>query len=222
MISPVTELGVKSVKAYFPKGNWYDFYSGRMIPNKNSQLVDLSAIEYHINLHIRGGHVIPTQPSTNNTNTAESRSHPFTLIAALDTNNMAEGILFIDDGITEDYKSPKNQTIISKFYFENTNVNISSISQWDSSNSNIKNINTAIDTIKIYGIIDPPCPQKFTITSVSSDGIRKQTTYNTTYDVSLGVLTLKDFNINLIEHESYVFEWKFRDWDNLDHSVFCD
>jgi lysosomal alpha-glucosidase len=27
MISPVTELGMKSVKAYFPKGNWYSIFS---------------------------------------------------------------------------------------------------------------------------------------------------------------------------------------------------
>ena len=57
---------------------------------------DLDAPLDKINLHLRGGNILPwQQPSTN---TYLSRQNPMGLIIALDEKNLARGTLFMDDG----------------------------------------------------------------------------------------------------------------------------
>ncbi|XP_027701960.1 maltase-glucoamylase, intestinal-like [Vombatus ursinus] len=50
----------------------------------------------HINLHVRGGYILPWQEPANNT--YYSRQNPMSLTAALDDEGKAEGWLFWDDG----------------------------------------------------------------------------------------------------------------------------
>ncbi len=49
-----------------------------------------------INLHVRGGYIIPTQEPANNT--FYSRQNPIGLVVALNDNLEADGELFYDDG----------------------------------------------------------------------------------------------------------------------------
>ena len=50
----------------------------------------------HINVHVRGGGVYPTQEPALNTNLA--RQNPFGLIVALDQSGKAQGSVVVDDG----------------------------------------------------------------------------------------------------------------------------
>ncbi|XP_041063278.1 lysosomal alpha-glucosidase isoform X1 [Carcharodon carcharias] len=95
LISPVLEPGAVSVTAYFPKGIWYDFYTGSAF-NSTGEYVKLSAPLDTINLHLREGAIIPTQEPA--TTTWVSSGNPLHLFVALSQNASAKGCLFWDDG----------------------------------------------------------------------------------------------------------------------------
>ncbi|KAK2718438.1 hypothetical protein QYM36_005675, partial [Artemia franciscana] len=83
------------IEAYFPDARWYSYYDGTEITARG-QTISLSAPLTFINLHIRGGYVIPTQEPA--VNTERSRLNPMGMIVALDDNEAATGLLFYDDG----------------------------------------------------------------------------------------------------------------------------
>uniref|UniRef100_F6Q4W1 P-type domain-containing protein n=1 Tax=Ornithorhynchus anatinus TaxID=9258 RepID=F6Q4W1_ORNAN len=60
LVSPVLEPAQVKVAAYFPRARWYDYYSGSEVEARG-QWKNLSAPLDHINLHIRGGHILPCQ-----------------------------------------------------------------------------------------------------------------------------------------------------------------
>jgi len=96
LLSPALEQNVETVRACFPAGTWYDWYTQQ--PRKYDQLtyVDLYTPLDKINIHIRGGGIIPTQEPALTTGAA--RLNPFSIIAALSSTGRAEGQLFWDAG----------------------------------------------------------------------------------------------------------------------------
>jgi len=49
------------VNAYFPKDRWFDIYDGRLAFDSAGQWQDLKTPLEKINVHVRGGSIIPTQ-----------------------------------------------------------------------------------------------------------------------------------------------------------------
>ncbi|XP_071949869.1 sucrase-isomaltase, intestinal-like [Antedon mediterranea] len=99
LITPVLEEGKDTVNAYIPDDRWYDYYSYASLPKTyEGRNATLSADLDHLNLHVRGGYVIPTQEPANTT--YHSRMNPMGLIVALPEygNDFAIGDLFWDDG----------------------------------------------------------------------------------------------------------------------------
>lgn len=101
LITPVLEQGAVAVNGYFPANHWYDYYTGRLVVESWSGplTLTLNSIIDHIPVHIRGGHILPTQKPA--LNTAASRLNPFGLIVAPDGYGHARGDLFYDDGETD-------------------------------------------------------------------------------------------------------------------------
>ncbi|XP_069786190.1 lysosomal alpha-glucosidase isoform X2 [Narcine bancroftii] len=95
LITPVLEPKALEVSGYFPSTTWYDLYNGSAIHSKG-QYILLQAPLDTINVHVRGGCILPIQEP--NTTTATSRGNPFALIAALSNEGVARGNLFWDDG----------------------------------------------------------------------------------------------------------------------------
>lgn len=98
LISPVLEPQTTIVMAYFPTARWYDYYTGMEISSDMLAVgggVELDAPMDYINLHVRGGYIIPTQTPDNST--MFSRRNDFGLIIALDDEMAAAGDLFWDD-----------------------------------------------------------------------------------------------------------------------------
>ncbi|XP_063281157.1 LOW QUALITY PROTEIN: maltase-glucoamylase-like, partial [Prinia subflava] len=96
LISPVLEPGMAEVRAYLPDARWFDFHTDEEVGFRR-QFRNFPAPLGHINLHLRGGHVIPQQLPANNT--WFSRLNPLLLTVALDDAQEATGSLYWDDGI---------------------------------------------------------------------------------------------------------------------------
>uniref|UniRef100_H2ZBD5 alpha-glucosidase n=1 Tax=Ciona savignyi TaxID=51511 RepID=H2ZBD5_CIOSA len=110
LVSPVLDQGATSVEAYIPDARWFDYYSGGEVPERKAKVV-LQAPLDHINLHVRGGYIIPTQSPA--VTTYFSRQNDFGLLVLLDDDMKSSGNLFWDDGDSLD-------TVKNKLYTYST------------------------------------------------------------------------------------------------------
>lgn len=95
LVSPVLEANARDVTAYFPRARWYDYYTGVAIQSLG-EWKSLPAPLDHINLHVRGGYVLPWQEPAQNTHLSRQKFLGFKV--ALDDEGTAEGWFFWDDG----------------------------------------------------------------------------------------------------------------------------
>ncbi|KAJ8251633.1 hypothetical protein GJAV_G00223460 [Gymnothorax javanicus] len=95
LISPVLEQGSVELSAYLPPGTWYSLHDGQPFYSRGQYLL-LPAPLDTINVHLRGGHIIPQQEPA--LTTTVSRTNPFRLTVALSAEGRARGELFWDDG----------------------------------------------------------------------------------------------------------------------------
>uniref|UniRef100_A0A8C0F366 alpha-glucosidase n=1 Tax=Bubo bubo TaxID=30461 RepID=A0A8C0F366_BUBBB len=96
LISPVMQQNALTVNAYLPNARWYDYYTDEDIGFRGQFKVLPAPLE-HINLHIRGGYILPWQRPANTT--FYSRKNPMGLTVALTDSLFAEGQLYWDDGV---------------------------------------------------------------------------------------------------------------------------
>ncbi|XP_022435011.1 maltase-glucoamylase, intestinal isoform X2 [Delphinapterus leucas] len=95
LVSPVLEPNARNVTAYFPRARWYDYYTGVDIQARG-EWKSLPAPLDHINLHVRGGYILPWQEPAQNTYLSRQKFTGFKV--ALGDEGTAEGWLFWDDG----------------------------------------------------------------------------------------------------------------------------
>ncbi|KAJ8001406.1 hypothetical protein DPEC_G00169180 [Dallia pectoralis] len=95
LVTPVLDPGVDYVSGYFPRGLWYDYYTGDSVRSKGEDL-RLDAPLDKFNLHLREGAIIPKQRP--NTTLWVSVRQPLQLISCLSDDGSATGELFWDDG----------------------------------------------------------------------------------------------------------------------------
>uniref|UniRef100_A0A8C3N201 alpha-glucosidase n=1 Tax=Geospiza parvula TaxID=87175 RepID=A0A8C3N201_GEOPR len=112
LISPVMKENDRTVNAYFPDARWYDYHTNSDTGFRK-QFQNLSAPLEHINLHIRGGYILPWQAPARTT--AYSRKNPMGLTVALDDAQLAAGHLYWDDGVRIGMASPSSlpKTLLS-------------------------------------------------------------------------------------------------------------
>lgn len=104
----------KTIEQYFPNADWYELRSGKQImqynPNANAgKTFSLTASFDYINIHMRGGHIIPYQDTIEDypkiVRSIDLLNNTFDLIIALNTDKnaevKAEGKVAIDDGISQ-------------------------------------------------------------------------------------------------------------------------
>ncbi|XP_036206938.1 sucrase-isomaltase, intestinal [Myotis myotis] len=95
MVTPVLEPYQTVVRGYVPNARWFDYHTGQDIGVRGT-FKDFDAPFDKINLHVRGGYILPCQEPAQNT--FHSRQNYMRLIVAADDNHMAQGSLFWDDG----------------------------------------------------------------------------------------------------------------------------
>lgn len=111
MVKPVTEEDASEISVYIPDTEvYYDYSNGKVLdtairhdsPGFISKKVELSDIP----MYIKGGSII-TRKDRYRRSSKLMENDPYLLVIALDRSGTAEGILYIDDGESHDYKSGK-------------------------------------------------------------------------------------------------------------------
>ncbi|GFQ88016.1 lysosomal alpha-glucosidase [Trichonephila clavata] len=145
LILPALHNDTNEINPYYPKGLWYDFYSGeKFISIGEHRSLQLELTE--IKVAVRGGYVLPLQIPANTT--TESRKNAFDLLVTLDENQKAIGELYWDDGDSLDtYENGVYNEII--FSVKNDRFN---------STVNKKGYDTTmnLNEIKVYGLFKGP------------------------------------------------------------------
>ncbi|EFX87690.1 hypothetical protein DAPPUDRAFT_312136 [Daphnia pulex] len=181
LISPVLEQGKLSVDVYIPDDVWYDYYTGERIEVLGK--TNLSAPRDHINLHLRGGYILPAQKPA--LNTMLSRQNNFELLVPLNDQNSASGKMFWDDG--ESFN-----TIEDGLYQINTfelKADTLTIKVEKVSNKSWSGITQLLDTIQFMGWSKNP-------TSVAVNGVilgKDSYSYNET---NQNLFLFYEFNMN--------------------------
>ncbi|XP_067676211.1 lysosomal alpha-glucosidase-like [Haliotis asinina] len=168
LITPVLERGNRTVNAYFPKDTWYDFFTGAEVSTTGKWSV-ISAPLDKINVHIRGGSIVPTQVP--DVNTERSRRNDFGLVVAASATRTAQGFLYWDDGETID--SP----------FNNIQFNLDGERLTSTIKSNNYATTMTLGSVDVYGVATAP-------TTVRVNGIGVAHTYDSV-NKSLQVTRLK-------------------------------
>ncbi|XP_035307300.1 putative maltase-glucoamylase-like protein FLJ16351 isoform X2 [Cricetulus griseus] len=117
LISPVLQSNTFKIHAYFPRARWYDHSTGSGQESMGEWRL-LAAPLDHINLHVRGGYILPWQEPA--INTYYSRKNFVGLTVALDDEGKAEGQLFWDDGQSIDTYEKGNYFLANFIATQNT------------------------------------------------------------------------------------------------------
>ncbi|KAM8952382.1 sucrase-isomaltase, intestinal [Pelodytes ibericus] len=191
MITPVLENNARSVNAYIPDAVWYDFHTGSKV-NERGNWVVLDAPLDHINLHVRGGYILPLQAPANNTR--YSRKNPMMLLVALDQNEEAHGQLFWDDGIS--INGIKNEIYITyEFSAGPNNVNLDVTHAKYLDPNDVK-----FEEIKIHGLSKP-----INNLVIRKDGLVQSAAPEVSYDPDKQIAIIRGLQLSL--GGSYNLQW---------------
>ncbi|XP_078266999.1 sucrase-isomaltase, intestinal [Rhinoraja longicauda] len=117
MITPALDEGVTTVHAYIPDSRWYDWFTGERVL-KRLTWIEMSTPLDHINVHVRGGYIIPWQVPGNTTH--HSRMNHLGLVVAMNDNEAAKGHLYWDDGQSIDTVERKEYFLVEFPQHQNT------------------------------------------------------------------------------------------------------
>lgn len=147
LITPVLEEGATTVQALVPEARWFSYYTGEEIPGHGEDTWDCKLTD-PINLHVRGGSVIPTQkPNTEPPiTTVNSRSQPFGLTVALDENGDASGMMYLDDGESLDAIDSGQYQLLSITAHEEKIIEAETVS------GNVVDGGEVLGSVRVFGI----------------------------------------------------------------------
>ncbi|EHB16913.1 Maltase-glucoamylase, intestinal [Heterocephalus glaber] len=186
LVSPVLQSNTFEIWAYFPRARWYD-YSTESGHESTGVWEILKAPLDHINLHVRGGYILPWQEPAINTHF--SRQNFMGLTVALDDDGKAEGQMFWDDGQSIDtyengnyflanFTAAENilhiQVIHNKYLSDSNPLKVGYIKVWGVNSTYVTQVKFTYDN------------QQFTETNLKSDPSNQTLT-----------IQLTDKNINL-------------------------
>uniref|UniRef100_A0A3Q2TYN7 alpha-glucosidase n=1 Tax=Fundulus heteroclitus TaxID=8078 RepID=A0A3Q2TYN7_FUNHE len=114
LITPALDPNVTAVEGYLPDARWYDYHTAKNVGVRATTITMNTPLD-HINLHVRGGYILPWQKPENST--FYSRKNPLGLIVALSDSGSAQGSFFWDDGEGIDTVG-RNQYLLTSFVAE--------------------------------------------------------------------------------------------------------
>lgn len=119
LVSPVLQENAQTKKIIKPPGIWYNWANGQnLIDTKTISVTNTS-----LPVYIKGGSIIPFYTQVGS-NVEETRKSPIALIVGCDENGNSRGPLYMDDGISYNYRKGEfmNKWIVyknNKIQFEN-------------------------------------------------------------------------------------------------------
>ena len=160
IVHPVLQPGVTSFSAYFPNDIWYDFFSGIELPiSTGNQWVSLTDdLPGVINMHIRGGFIVPTLDNSNQAlSTNDLRQSTITLVIATDEKLSSYGFMYLDDGISGNTIAKFNWTYVNYAYeYISPQKDVLSISTPHYNYQRAPGEFPYISTLKVYGCLSSP------------------------------------------------------------------
>ncbi|KAM6100899.1 LOW QUALITY PROTEIN: maltase-glucoamylase-like, partial [Pterocles gutturalis] len=192
LITPVLEPGVEVIQAYFPNATWYELESGAAA-GWRGQWAELHLPPDRLGLHVRGGHVVPTQEPA--TTTAASRRNPLGLIVALDENGEAAGELFWDDGESTGTVSSKSYI----FYEFRVSNNVLTLTATHNNYSDPHALR--FEEIRVLGL-----PQEQLEVTVTEGGATLSSAHNVTYSPAHKLAVIAGLRLAL--GGSYALSWR--------------
>ncbi|XP_070408245.1 sucrase-isomaltase, intestinal isoform X2 [Nothobranchius furzeri] len=118
LITPALDQGVREVEGYLPNARWYDYHTAKDV-GVRGEMISLPTPLSHINLHVRGGYILPQQKPENTT--YYSRKNPLGLLVALSDSGTAQGSFFWDDGEGIDTVG-RNEYLLTSFSAESNKL----------------------------------------------------------------------------------------------------
>ena len=150
LVCPVTKADTSTLRVYLPgEAPWYSLYDGALF--KGASTLELPVSPHAIPVFQRGGTIVPRRERLRRSSSSMNQD-PFTLIVALDSKQSAQGELYLDDGISFDYKS--NAFIRREFDFVDGKL-INHPHALSPLNGRL-NISIAIERIVIWGVHSKP------------------------------------------------------------------
>ncbi|OTF70102.1 Alpha-glucosidase-like protein [Euroglyphus maynei] len=226
MISPSLEMDRSSIIVHFPKGRWYDFYSGQIAWNNDYGIAELSVV--NINIHLRGGHLIVQQEASMTIEDTRMKNG-FQLYGGFDRQRKAHGELYMDAG---DDPFPANRFMQVFFNAEYTNLTITIEQTKDfcraMKNQLQKKYNTILETVKLCGVIEKPNPYSVDVYEwIDSHKTMKKLRTITgnksiQFDAKLGVLMIKTdldlcdvpYSDEKFSSHEFFLNWNFTKYEN--------
>uniref|UniRef100_H2YDG2 P-type domain-containing protein n=1 Tax=Ciona savignyi TaxID=51511 RepID=H2YDG2_CIOSA len=158
LLSPALYEGIKTVSAYFPDARCFSLRMGKIggasfslrmgkLVGARGTTASVDAPLGTIPIHVRGGHIIPTQEPASNTEI--SRHNPFGLIIALDDTGSAAGDMYWDDG---DTLNPIESGQFAHFTFNVQNNQLSTTAEGSTSIM----LGMVMGSLRIMGVSSPP------------------------------------------------------------------
>ncbi|CAF0799837.1 unnamed protein product [Didymodactylos carnosus] len=186
LVSPVLESQKTILTAYIPDDVWYEFPSGYKLSSSGTY-VNLDAPLEKINLHLRGGFIIPMQAP--GPNLIIGRKNPLQLIISLSSTATASGSLFYDDGDSLNVLETKMYS-----YFEfSLAMNVLSINGIVTNYQNMP----PLDIVKFLGVMKQP-------TSVMVNG---KPYSSILYNIPDQILLVYGLDLDLFAKQNQTIEW---------------
>lgn len=101
LVAPITRPGQDKRRLYLPRGQWYDFWSGKAV--RGGQVIVASAPLETVPLYVRGGAIVPMGPPKNTVDAMPNGALQLTVYP--DAQGKAQVELYEDDGKSEDYRN---------------------------------------------------------------------------------------------------------------------
>jgi alpha-glucosidase (family GH31 glycosyl hydrolase) len=187
LIAPVIYQGHTTKDVYLPTSDrWFDYYTGKEITTLG--LLTVQAPRNYLPLYLRGGAIIPHQPSA--MNTVLSRKNFFYLYVALDNQQRAQGDLYWDDGESID----TYETSHYNYFIFNYDAQRLTIEPWT---YKYPEMNNKLDEVLIYGMTKQPTKIVWNGQDLASS--------KWTYDTNTNVLTMTKLALDLSKTHKFVF-----------------